>query len=95
MSPVTGDMYLEWLLKVLKEPSPPNTIIIGFGEPERNLPIGYASSLCTMFGVLGVRGVIILAASGIDGVGPGRCLDADGIVQFVPEFPSTCTCGAL
>ena len=93
--PVVGDMYLVWLNKLLREQFPPQTISIGYGQAERELPWEYASSLCILFAQLGLRGITVLAASGLDGVGAGNCTNADGDVEFTPEFPSSCTCGVL
>ena len=86
--PIATDIYLEWFDNILEEDSPPLTIIIPYGEPEQDLPADYARVLCLMFGQLGSRGVTVLAASGTDGVGAG-----DDCVRFVPEYPSSCTCG--
>ena len=91
--PIVTDMYLEWFGNILDDPFPPRTISIGYGEAERDLPWDYATSVCDLFARLGVRGVTVLAASGQDGVGAGDCVNGDGIVQFIPEFPSSCTCG--
>ena len=93
--PTTRDMYSTWLAKVLGEKSPPQTISIVYGEYERDLPVDYAAVLCNLFARLGSRGVTVLVASGQDGVGAGDCLYADEIVRFIPEFPSSCTCGVL
>ena len=93
--PIAGDMYSEWLNKLSGESSPPQTISIGFGEIEWDLPRGYANALCDLFAGLGTRGVTVLAASGIDGVGAGDCINPNGISQFAPEFPSSCTYGVL
>ena len=93
--PTTRDMYSTWLGNLLVARSPPQTISIVYGEYEQELPPDYADALCELFARLGLRGVTVLAASGQDGVGAGDCLDADGIVQFIPEFPSSCTCDVL
>ena len=94
--PIAGDMYFEWLKYLLREPSPPPTILIGYGEPERDLPEPYARAICDKFAQLGVKGVTILVASGWNGVGEeGNCYNATGRRSFVPEFPASCTCGVL
>ena len=93
--PTAGDMYLVWLNNLLEQQSPPQTISITHGHFEMSLPFEYARSLCSLFAQLGVRGVTILASSGNDGVGEGDCINDQGLVQFIPEFPSTCTCGVL
>ena len=93
--PVAGDMYREWLQNLLKESNIPQTISIPYGHSEPDLPPEYVFSLCRLFAQLGARGVTVLAASGIDGVGPGNCSNAEGEVRFIPEFPSVCKCGVL
>ena len=93
--PITGDMYLEWLNRLLAEASPPDVISIGYGEIERELPLAYAKSICRLLGQLGARGVTVLVASGQDGVGAGDCITPRGNIEFIPEFPSTCTCDVL
>ena len=93
--PTARDMYLVWLQSLLRQEDPPQTISIPYGEPEMGLPPQYASSVCELFGQLGLRGVTVLVASGKDGVGEGNCVNAGGDVQFIPEFPASCTCGVL
>ena len=94
--PIAGDMWLEWLAYLHEELSPPPTILIGYGEPERGLPAGYARVICDSFAQLGVKGVTILVASGWNGVGEqGNCYNSVGRRSFVPEFPASCTCGVL
>ena len=97
MGPIAGDMYREWLDNLLEESdtSIPQTISISYGHSELDLPPSYAFSLCQLFGQLTARGVTVLVASGQDGVGAGNCVDAEGDIRFVPEFPSVCKCGIL
>ena len=83
-------MYSEWLNRLIGQLYPPQTISIGYGEPELDLPVDYARALCDLFAGLGLRGVTVLAASGNDGVGAGDCISANGNYQFMPEFPSSC-----
>ena len=90
-----GDMYREWLKNLLKESEIPQTISISYGHSEQDLPPNYALSLCLLFAQLGLRGVTVLVASGMDGVGAGNCRNAEGNVQFITEFPSSCACGVL
>ena len=92
--PIAGDVYLEGLNRLLAESSPPQTIIIGYGEIERELPLAYARSICRLFSQLGARGVTVLVASGQDGVGAEDCI-IHGNREFMTEFPSTCTCHVL
>ena len=93
--PIAGDMYLEWFNNLLQDPFLPQTVCVIYGEAEQGLPEAYAKELCELFAELGARGVSVLVASGIDGVGAGDCINAEGNVKFIPEFPSSCTCGVL
>lgn len=51
--------------------------------------------LCNLFTHLGVRGVSVLFVSGDNGIGKGDCKDSSGNIQFVPDFPASCTCSIL
>ena len=93
--PIVTDMYLEWFGIIFEDQYPPPTISISYGEPEQNLLIAYARSLCVLYARLGARGVTLFVASGLDGVGAGECLNSRRRVQFMPEFPSSCMCGVL
>ena len=86
-----GDMYREWLRNLLRESEIPQTISISYGHNEQGLPANYERSLCRLFAQLGLRGVTVLVASGMDGVGAGNCRNAGGNVKFITEFPSSCT----
>ena len=92
-TPIAGDVYLGWFKNILGEMYLPQTISIIYGHYEQDLPGDYARTLCDLFAELGVRGVSVLAASGQDGVGDGDCVNAQGNILFIPEFPSSCTCG--
>ena len=85
-----GDMYRAWLYNLLRESEIPQTISIPYGHSEQDLPANYELSLCLLFNHLAVRGVTVLVASGMDGVGPANCTSING-VRFITEFPSTCT----
>ncbi|KAF8260346.1 subtilisin-like protein [Lactarius quietus] len=88
--PGRGDAMLEWLNYVLVQPDVPKTISISYGEPEKDLPLEYATALCDMYAKLGALGVSVLFASGNAGVGGGDCMTDDG-VQFIPMFPASCS----
>ncbi|KAH8983470.1 subtilisin-like protein [Lactarius akahatsu] len=89
--PAPHDAYLVWLNYLLHQEDIPPTISISYGYHETLVPLEYASSLCTLFGQLGLRGVSILVSSGDDGVGGSEyCRDNSGRVRFVPMFPASC-----
>jgi tripeptidyl-peptidase-1 len=87
--PLPGDVYHELLTFMLDLPKIPQTVSISYGFAENAFPEEYATAVCNLFAQLGVRGVSVLFPSGDDGVGPGNC------VQFIPEFPSSCTSGVF
>ncbi|KAH9020209.1 subtilisin-like protein [Lactarius pseudohatsudake] len=89
--PAPHDAYLVWLNYLLHQEYIPPTISISYVYPETLIPLEYASSVCILFGQLGLRGVSILVSSGDDGVGSSDdCRDNSGSVRFVPMFPASC-----
>src|SRR6266702_2586453 len=92
-----NEPYLDWLGYLLEQSKIPQTIGTSYGESEQTVPLDYATSVCDLFAQLGARGVSVLFPSGNDGVGPGDCMvnDGSGKVQFLPEFPTSCTYGVL
>ncbi|KAH9009471.1 subtilisin-like protein [Lactarius pseudohatsudake] len=88
--PASNDAYLVWFNHLLGQEDIPPTISISYSNPETIFPLEYASSLCNLFALLGLRGVSVLVSSGDDGVGRGDCRDDSGSVRFTPSFPSSC-----
>ncbi|KAH9161763.1 subtilisin-like protein [Lactarius sanguifluus] len=82
--------YLSWLNYILKQEKIPQTISISYCNEEKDYPRDEAIYTCRMFGLLGLRGVSVLFASGDFGVGSGDCKAKDGNVRFGPMFPATC-----
>jgi tripeptidyl-peptidase-1 len=95
--PIAGDAFLEWFNHILEEQNIPQTISMTYGTNELTLPAEYAATICDLFLRLGAQGVSVLVGSGDFGVGEGNCRGADGQgpVRFIPDFPSSCTCGLL
>ena len=91
--PGVGDLFLQWLNYILSQPTIPPTISMSYGLLETNLPLEYTTTVCNLFAQLGARGVSVLFSSGDNGIGAGDCKDGSGNIQFVPEFPATCTFG--
>ena len=90
--PESDDQYLGWLLYMTNLPSVPQTISVPYFTKESDITSEYAHSLCKLFTALGTRGASVLAASGDDGVGRGKCKDRSGNVKFYTVFPASCTC---
>lgn len=69
----------------------PQAISNSYGEPEHTVPRNYATRVCTMIAMMGLRGVSVFESSGDTGIGSG-CLSNDGkkTAQFNPQFPGTC-----
>jgi hypothetical protein len=85
--------FLTWLGYVLNQQNAPQTISTSYGDEEQEFSRDYATELCLLSGVLGLRGTTLLFASGDDGVGRGDCIfnDSSGRFQF-PIFPASCMC---
>ena len=99
-SPINeNEPFYSWLEYMLSPrlPSLPQTISTSYSDSEQTVPPDYAMSVCDLFAQLGNRGVSILTSSGDVGVGAEDCEvnDGSGKVQFLPQFPSSCMCGAL
>ncbi|KAH8979053.1 subtilisin-like protein [Lactarius hatsudake] len=87
-----NEPFLGWLDTMIRLEDIPQTISTSYGGDEQTFPRDYATSVCDLFGQLGVRGISVLFASGDSGVGGGDCTknDGSGVVQFQPLFPATC-----
>ena len=91
---IAGDRYLELLNYLLeREPNIPQTLSISYSDVELEPPREYRDALCELFARVGSRGVSILVGSGWTGVGEDDCVDEDGNLRFISEFPSSCKWG--
>lgn len=89
--------YIEpWLqfathLLELPDEALPQVMSISYGVNEQAVPRAYARKVCQLFGLLTIRGMSIIVASG--NTGPGvSCQSNDGAKtsKFLPIFPATC-----
>jgi tripeptidyl-peptidase-1 len=96
-STVGVGLLRSWLQYVLGQAGVPQTISISYVNNETDIPADYAIALCQLLGQLGLRGASVLVSSGDSGVGLGDCRvnDGSGSKQFLPTFPSSCTCGVF
>lgn len=69
----------------------PSVISISYGANEQLWPKSEAIKICNLFGLLAVRGVSVIAASGDQGAGIScQSNDESKRVRFLPSFPGTC-----
>ncbi|KAF4783301.1 Pro-kumamolisin [Colletotrichum scovillei] len=69
----------------------PQVLSVSYGDDEQTVPIEYATRVCNLIGMMGLRGVSVLESSGDTGVGaPCRANDGSNQPQFTPQFPATC-----
>ncbi|ORY55648.1 tripeptidyl-peptidase 1 [Pseudomassariella vexata] len=90
---ISNEPYLELATYLLALPDPelPRTLSISYGDNEQSLPRAYAQKVCNMFGMLGARGVSVIASSGDEGPGsPCQINDGTNATRFTPLFPATC-----
>ncbi|KAI9887170.1 MAG: vesicle formation at the endoplasmic reticulum [Watsoniomyces obsoletus] len=88
----TNEPYLDFLNYLLKLPESqlPRTLSTSYGEEEESLPPAYMRTVCTMFMLLGTRGVSILFSSGDTGPGAICVTNNRNQTRFQPTFPATC-----
>ncbi|KAH9060645.1 subtilisin-like protein [Lactarius vividus] len=86
------ESFLAWARYVLAQQDIPQTISTSYGGDEQDFDEAYATEVCRLFAMLGVRGASVLYASGNSAVGRGRCIanDGSGRVRFLPMFPASC-----
>ncbi|RAH64772.1 S53 family peptidase [Aspergillus aculeatinus CBS 121060] len=89
----TNEPYVEYYEYLLNKTNDelPQVITNSYGDDEDTVPYAYATRVCNLIGLIGLRGISVLESSGDSGVGEA-CLSNDGTdtVQFTPEFPGTC-----
>ncbi|KAH9037064.1 subtilisin-like protein [Lactarius pseudohatsudake] len=86
----TDDSYVTLLEYIVDQRDIPQTISISYGYEERRTSREYALYVCNMFAMLGSLGVSVLVSSGNHGIGKGTCVNQDGRVRFIPQFPAAC-----
>ncbi|KAJ9130333.1 Subtilisin-like protein [Pleurostoma richardsiae] len=89
----TNEPYLEYYQYLLNmsDPDLPQVITNSYGEDEQTVPLEYATRVCNLIGIMGLRGVTVIESSGDTGVGaPCQSNDGKATPQFTPQFPATC-----
>ncbi|KAG6004965.1 hypothetical protein E4U21_000588 [Claviceps maximensis] len=97
--------WLEFVSYMLRLPDQelPQVMSISYGVNEQAVPKPYAERICHMFGLLALRGMSVIVASGDTGPGvscqsngagtTNACASADAkanATRFLPTFPVTC-----
>ena len=88
-----NEPYLQYYQYLLAQPNSnlPWVISNSYGDHEDTVPQAYATRVCNMIGMMGLRGRTILESSGDEGVGAVcRSNRAPFKPQFGPQFPGTC-----
>lgn len=88
-----NEPYLPYYTYLLSQPNSalPQVISNSYGDDEQTVPQSYATRVCNMIGMLGLRGISVLESSGDTGVGaPCKSNDGKNTTQFTPQFPGTC-----
>ncbi|KAK2050469.1 Pro-kumamolisin [Colletotrichum somersetense] len=89
----SNEPYLEFyqFLMTQENDKIPQVISISYGDDEQTVPIEYATRVCNLVGMMGLRGVTVLESSGDTGVGATcRANNGSDAVQFTPQFPASC-----
>ncbi|KAL2753756.1 hypothetical protein ACRALDRAFT_2126631 [Sodiomyces alcalophilus JCM 7366] len=89
----TNEPYLEFFEYLVRLPARdlPQVISNSYAEDEQTVPEAYARRVCNLIGIMGLRGVTVLTASGDSGVGaPCRANDGSDRLEFSPQFPTSC-----
>ena len=86
-----NEPYLNFYRYILSQPRSKLPLIIStsYGDEESSVPYYYASLVCDMIGLVGLRGITVLESSGDLGVGAG-CKSPTNRTQFNAIFPATC-----
>ncbi|KAI0127908.1 Pro-kumamolisin, activation domain-containing protein [Xylariales sp. AK1849] len=91
----SNEPYLEYYqyLMNLTNDEIPQVLSQSYGDEEQTVPLDYATRVCDLIGMMGVRGISVLESSGDTGVG-APCLSNDGKnhTEFTPIFPASCPC---
>lgn len=88
-----NEPYLQYYQYLLSQPNSnlPYVISNSYGDHENTVPQAYATRVCNMIGMMGLRGRTILESSGDEGVGAVcRNNEPPYQAQFTPQFPGTC-----
>lgn len=87
--PVQNEPWLEYYEFLMSKTNAelPQVITNSYGDEEQTVPQSYAIRVCNQIGLMGLRGISILASSGDTGVGMSCVASNSTTPQFNPMFP--------
>jgi len=85
-----GDIFLDFIEEVAKDPQPPQVFSISYGGPEhlqnQDDVILFNTETCKM----GLRGITLFVSSGDDGVAGSEARSDPSQCAFIPQYPADC-----
>ncbi|UKZ68172.1 uncharacterized protein TrAtP1_009207 [Trichoderma atroviride] len=90
--PVQNEPWLEYFEFLMSRTNAelPQVIANSYGDEEQTVPQAYAVRVCNQIGLLGLRGISVIASSGDTGVGMSCMASNSTTPQFNPMFPASC-----
>lgn len=87
--PVQNEPWLEYYEFLMSKTNAelPQVIASSYGDEEQTVPQAYAIRVCNQIGLMGLRGISIIASSGDTGVGMSCVASNSTTPQFNPMFP--------
>lgn len=90
--PVQNEPWLEYYEFLMSKTNAelPQVIANSYGDEEQTVPQAYAVRVCNQIGLMGLRGISVIASSGDTGVGMSCVASNSTTPQFNPMFPVCC-----
>lgn len=87
--PVQNEPWLEYYEYLMSKTNAeiPQVIATSYGDEEQTVPQAYAVRVCNQIGLMGLRGISVIASSGDTGVGMSCVASNTTTPQFNPMFP--------
>lgn len=84
------ESFAQWFAAVAKDPTPPLTFSVSYGEDEKEVGKSNAETFNQEVAKMAARGLSVLIASGDDGVAGAGARSNKGACGFNPSYPATC-----
>lgn len=87
--PVQNEPWLEYYEYLMSKTNAeiPQVLTSSYGDEEQTVPQAYAIRVCNQIGLMGLRGISVIASSGDTGVGMSCVASNSTTPQFNPMFP--------